>query len=204
MLTLPNFLTLLRIIAVPVFLILVSNHHYAPALVIFLAAGITDTIDGVIARVMDSKSALGASLDPLADKLLLVSSFLILTWLGAIPPWLMILVLTRDAVILTGYLAIYFVSTPIEVNPTPVSKVNTFMEMLTVGFALTSLARPDIPMAQTNLVTWYLTGTTITISGVHYVYSGLLWYERQGASTQVESRPKPRPQSEAGKTVGDG
>ena len=193
MLTLPNFLTLLRIIAVPVFLILVSNRHYAPALVMFLAAGITDTVDGVIARVMDSKSALGASLDPLADKLLLVSSFLILTWIGVIPPWLMILVLTRDAVILSGYLAIYFVSTPIEVNPTPVSKLNTCLEMLTVGFALTTLARPDIPMAQINLVIWYLTGTTITISGVHYVYSGLLWYQRQGTASPVESRRPARP-----------
>lgn len=195
MLTLPNFLTLLRIIAVPVFLILVSNRHYAPALVMFLAAGITDTVDGVLARVMDSKSALGASLDPLADKLLLVSSFLILTWVGVIPPWLMILVLTRDAVILAGYLAIYFVSTPIEVNPTPVSKLNTCLEMLTVGFALTTLARPDIPMAQINLAIWYLTGTTITISGVHYVYSGLLWYQRQGTPSQMEPRRQAGPRN---------
>lgn len=186
MLTLPNFLTLLRIIAVPVFLILVSNHHYGVALVIFMSAGITDTVDGVIARLMDSKSALGASLDPLADKLLLVSSFLILTWIGAVPPWLMILVLTRDAVILSGYLAIYFVSTPIEVNPTAVGKLNTFLEMLTIGFALVSLARPDIPMAPVNLGMWYLTGVTITISGVHYVYSGLLWYQRQGGPAAAE------------------
>ena len=111
MLTLPNFLTLLRIIAVPVFLILVNNHHFGAGLVLFMAAGITDTIDGVIARLMDSKSDLGASLDPLADKLLLVSSFVVLAWLGVIPAWLMILVLTRDVVILAGYLAIYFVST---------------------------------------------------------------------------------------------
>jgi cardiolipin synthase len=186
MLTLPNFLTLLRIIAVPVFLILVSNHHYGAALVIFMSAGITDTIDGVIARLMDSKSALGASLDPLADKLLLVSSFLSLTWIGAVPPWLMILVLTRDAVILSGYLAIYFVSTPIEVNPTAVGKLNTGMEMLTIGFALVSLARPDIPMAHVNLGVWYLTGATIAISGVHYVYSGLLWYQRQGGLAATE------------------
>jgi len=194
MLTLPNFLTLLRIIAVPVFLILVDNRHYAVALVIFMAAGITDTVDGVIARLTDSKSDLGASLDPLADKLLLVSSFLILTWIGAVPPWLMILVLTRDAVILAGYLAIYFVSTPIEVNPTAVGKVNTFLEMLTVGFALVSLARPDIPMRHINLGMWYLTGITVAISGVHYVYRGLLWYQRQGNPMPVEgtkSSPSP-------------
>src|SRR5512139_716145 len=115
MLTLPNFLTLLRIIAVPVFLILISNQHYGAGLLLSRGAGITDTVDGVLARLMDSKSDLGASLDPLADKLLLVSSFVILAWVGVIPSWLMILVLTRDVVILAGYLLIYFVSTPIQV-----------------------------------------------------------------------------------------
>lgn len=188
MLTLPNFLTLLRIIAVPVFLILVNSQHYGAALVLFLVAAITDTVDGVIARMMNSGSAIGASLDPLADKLLVVSSFVSLAWLKAIPVWLMILVLTRDIVILMGYLAIYFISTPMEVSPTPVSKLNTFMEMTTIGFALIALARPDIPMAAVNLVAWYITGSTIAISGVHYVYSGLLWYQRQGSPTAPATR----------------
>jgi cardiolipin synthase len=187
MLTLPNFLTLLRIIAVPVFLILISNQRYGVGLVIFMAAGITDTIDGVLARLTNSKSDLGASLDPLADKLLLVSSFVILTWLGVIPSWLMILVLTRDVVILSGYLVIYFVSSPIEVNPTPVGKLNTFLEMLTIGFALVTLARPDMPMATVNLTAWYSTAITVAISGVHYVYSGLLWYQRQGSGSAAET-----------------
>lgn len=184
MLTLPNFLTLLRIVAVPAYLILISNHRYAAALVLFMAAAITDTIDGVIARLTNAKSELGATLDPLADKLLVVSSFVILTWLGAIPSWLLILVVVRDVVILGGYLAIYFVSAPMEINPTFVSKLNTFSEMSTIGFALVTLARPDIPMTMVNQVTWYLTGTTATISGVHYVYSGLLWYQRQGTQPQ--------------------
>jgi len=180
MLTVPNFLTLLRIIAIPIFLILISNQRYGAALCLFMAAGITDTIDGVIARLTDSKTDLGATLDPLADKLLLVSSFVILTWLHAVPAWLLILVLTRDVVVLSGYLAIYFVSVPMKVAPTFVGKLNVFNEMFTVGFALLTLARPDIPMAPVNLVTWALTATTTTISGIHYVYSGLLWYQRQG------------------------
>jgi cardiolipin synthase len=190
MLTLPNFLTLMRIIAVPAFLILVSNRHYGAGLVLFVAAGITDAVDGVLARLMNSKSDLGASLDPLADKMLLVSSFVILTWLGVIPSWLMILVLTRDAVILAGYLVIYFVSTPIEVNPTAAGKLNTFLEMLTVGFALVTLARPDMPMAGVNLTAWYLTAVTIAISGVHYVYRGLLWYQRQGSADATDAAEK--------------
>jgi cardiolipin synthase len=185
MLTLPNFLTLLRIIAIPIFLILISNQRYGAALCLFMAAGITDTIDGVIARLTDSKTDLGATLDPLADKLLLVSSFVILTWLHAVPAWLLILVLTRDIVVLSGYLAIYFVSVPMKVAPTFVGKLNVFNEMFTIGFALLTLARPDIPMATVNLVTWALTATTTTISGIHYVYTGLVWYQRQG--TQVTS-----------------
>jgi len=189
MLTIPNFLTLLRIIAVPVFLILVSNQRYGAGLVIFMAAGVTDTIDGVIARLTESKSAVGATLDPLADKLLLVSSFVVLTWAGVIPVWLFILVLTRDVVILAGYLAIYFLSTPMDIDPTPVGKLNTFNEMFTVGFALVTLARPDIPMATVNQVAWYATGTTIAISGIHYVYNGLLWYQRQGPTAGSGAPP---------------
>lgn len=187
MLTLPNFLTLLRIIAIPIFLILIINHRHGAALCLFMAAGITDTIDGVIARITDSKSDLGATLDPLADKLLLVSSFVILTWVHALPAWLLILVLIRDVVVLSGYLAIYFVSTPMEVAPTFVGKLNTFNEMFTIGFGLLTLARPDIPMATVNLVTWSLTATTTTISGIHYVYSGLLWYQRHGTQTAAGS-----------------
>jgi len=183
MLTIPNFLTLLRIVAVPVFLILVTYERWGAALCLFLGAGITDAVDGVLARLTDSRSDLGASLDPLADKLLLVSSFVILTMTGVIPVWLMILVLTRDVVILAGYLAIYFVTTPIEVNPTAVSKFNTFLEMMTVGFALITLARPDMAMSIVNRLVWYATASTIAISGIHYVYTGLLWYQRQGTSS---------------------
>jgi cardiolipin synthase len=182
MLTLPNFLTLLRIIAIPLFLILINQHRYAAALVLFMGAGITDTIDGVVARLTDSRSELGATMDPLADKLLLVSSFVMLAWLGVIPPWLLILVLTRDVVILSGYLVIYFVSTPMEIAPTAIGKLNTFNEMFSIGFALLTVARPELPMANVNTVTWWLTGLTTTLSGVHYVYSGLLWYQRQGTA----------------------
>jgi len=181
MLTLPNFLTLLRIIAVPAFLILVADGAFAVALVLFLGAGITDAVDGVLARLMNSKTTLGATLDPLADKLLLVSSFVMLTWLGALPTWLFILVLSRDAVILLGYLAIYVFATPIEVAPSFIGKLNNFNEMFTVGFALVTLARPELPMTLPNLVIWYLTGVTAAISGVHYIYRGLLWFQRHGS-----------------------
>jgi len=183
MLTLPNFLTLLRIIAVPVFLILVADQQFGFALVLFVAASITDTVDGVIARLTDAKSDLGATLDPLADKLLVVSAFVSLMLLQAIPVWLFILVVTRDVIIVGGYLAIYFFTTPMQVRPSGISKLNTFFEMSTIGFALVSIARPDIYMMPINVITWYATGVTSALSGIHYVYTGLLWYQRQGAPT---------------------
>jgi hypothetical protein len=88
MLTLPNFLTLLRIIAIPVFLILLANGNHAAAFMLFLGAGVTDTVDGALARLTDSRSELGAVLDPMADKLLLLSSFVVLGASGVIPVWL--------------------------------------------------------------------------------------------------------------------
>jgi len=188
MLTLPNFLTLLRIIAVPVFLILLSYGRNGPALVLFLAACITDTVDGVIARLTDAKSDLGAALDPLADKLLVISAFVSLTLLEVIPVWLFILVVTRDAVILGGYLALYFVSTAPKLAPSTISKVNTFFEMMTIGLALATQARPDIPLEWINACAWYATGATATMSGVHYVYTGLLWYQRAEATPRPESK----------------
>lgn len=188
MLNLPNFLTLLRIAAVPAFLISLTSGHYAAALALFLLAGITDAVDGALARAMNSKSAVGASLDPLADKLLVVSSFLSLTWYGILPVWLFILVATRDVVILVGYLALYFFATPMEVAPSGISKVNTFFGMLTIGFALLTLARPELPMRQVNQVLWYITALTTTISGLHYAYTGLLWVQGYGTETKQHNR----------------
>ncbi|GIW42935.1 MAG: phosphatidylglycerophosphate synthase [Candidatus Binatia bacterium] len=183
MLTLPNFLTLLRIAAVPAFLIFVTSGQYAAALALFLLAGVTDALDGALARLLDTKSTIGASLDPLADKLLVVSSFLSLTWYGVLPVWLFILVATRDVVILVGYLVLYFFARPPEVAPSGISKVNTFFGMLTIGFALLTLARPELPMRQVNQALWFITGATTAVSGLHYVYTGLLWLQGYGNET---------------------
>ena len=177
MLNLPNSLTLLRIAAVPVFLIAVIYERHGAALCIFMAAGITDALDGALARLNDSHTELGASIDPLADKLLMSSSFIVLAWYGAVPAWLTILVLTRDVVILLGYLSIYFFAEPIDVHPTALGKANTFLQIFTIGFALLAVARPDMPLYWLNTVTQWLTGATTAASGLHYVYVGLLWQQ---------------------------
>jgi cardiolipin synthase len=179
-LTLPNFLTLLRIIAIPIFLVLLVSGKYAPAYILFLAAGITDTVDGAVARLTDSRSDLGAFLDPLADKLLLVSSFLVLGINSAIAPWLVVVVISRDVIVVLGYLVLYLVhQKSMAIDPSRLGKVNTFFELFTVGFALMSLARPALPMAIPNMVLQSVTAITSAASGVHYVYRGLLWHQTQ-------------------------
>ncbi|HVN84709.1 MAG TPA: CDP-alcohol phosphatidyltransferase family protein [Candidatus Binatia bacterium] len=179
MLTLPNFLTLLRIVGIPVFLILLTGKHYGGALVLFVLAALTDTIDGALARIMDSRSELGAVLDPLADKLLQVSTFIVLTMIGAIPYWLLVIVLSRDVVILLGYLAIYLIAAdPIPVDPSALGKVTTFFQLFTIGFTVTHLARPDLPMDSGCVLMQYATAATSAASGLHYVYTGLLHYQR--------------------------
>lgn len=182
MLTLPNFLTLLRIIAIPVVLVLLSRADYALAFVVFLAAGVTDTIDGAVARLTATQSRLGAVLDPMADKLLLLSSFVLLGVQGAIAAWLVVLVVSRDLIVVLGYFVIYFVhQEAMEVDPSRLGKVNTFFELFTIGFVLMALARPELPLGLVNAILQSLTAATTAASGVQYVYRGLLWHQRRGS-----------------------
>ena len=180
MLTLPNFLTLLRIIAIPVFLVFLVNHDYAAGFMLFLAASVTDAVDGAIARLTDSKSDLGAVLDPVADKLLITSSFVVLGLAGVMPAWLVVVVISRDVIIITGYFTVYFVhSETMPVDPTPLGKVNTFFELFTVGFVLVEAARPALPLEEVNRIMQLLTAATSAASGTQYVYQGLLWHQRR-------------------------
>ena len=181
MLTLPNFLTLLRIVAIPVFLVFLADKNHAAALVLFLAAGVTDAVDGAVARLTNSGSSLGAALDPLADKLLVLSSFIVLGVEGSIPVWLVTLVVSRDVIVVAGYLLIFLVhQQTMPVEPSRLGKINTFLQLFTVGFALMNLARPALPLALVNLGIQYVTGATTAASGVQYVYRGLLWHQRRG------------------------
>ncbi|MBI3301346.1 MAG: CDP-alcohol phosphatidyltransferase family protein [Deltaproteobacteria bacterium] len=179
-LNLPNLITLLRIGAIPLFLILLTDERYTEALVVFVVAGATDSLDGAIARLTNSHTALGAYIDPLADKLLLVSSFLILAFLGFVPRWLAILVISRDVIIMVGFAVLYFITGhSIAVRPTFVGKVCTFFQLLTVTLTLISLHNPTwrFPLLWHGAVV--LTGGAVTISGVQYLARALLWLNEQ-------------------------
>ncbi len=179
-LNLPNFITLLRIGAIPVFLILLVDERYTEALIVFILAGITDSLDGLLARWLDARTTLGAFIDPLADKLLLVSSFVILAFLGDIPRWLAVLVIMRDVIILIGYSVLFFVTGhAIEVRPTLIGKASTFFQLLTVIMALVALHNAvwQIPLLRDT--SEVLAGATVTVSGFQYLSRAFRWFNEQ-------------------------
>ena len=179
-LNLPNLITLLRIGAIPIFLILLVDERYTEALIVFILAGITDSLDGLLARWLDARTTLGAFIDPLADKLLLVSSFVILAFLDFIPRWLAVLVITRDIIILIGYSVLFFVTGhSIEVRPTLIGKASTFLQLVTVIMTLVALhnAAWQFPLLwRTSLI---LTGATVIISGLQYMSRAVRWFNAQ-------------------------
>jgi cardiolipin synthase len=192
-LNLPNLITFLRIGAIPLFLILLTDKQYTQALVVFVLAGVTDSIDGAVARLTNSHTALGAYIDPLADKLLLVSSFLILAFLGFIPRWLAILVVSRDVIILVGFAVLYFITGhSIAVRPTFVGKVSTFFQLLTVTLTLISLHNPAWRFPWLWNATLVLAGCAVTISGLQYLSRALLWLNQQDEEEWKRAEVKQR------------
>src|SRR6516225_9167792 len=118
LLNVPNFLTLCRVGSIPLFLSFLSRHQYTEALYVFVAAALTDALDGTVARWFDRRTELGAFLDPFADKLMLVSAFVVLTIDGDLPGYVLSVVLIRDIVIVVGYLMLsFFTGERIPVRP---------------------------------------------------------------------------------------
>jgi cardiolipin synthase len=134
--TIPNFITIGRLITVPLIVWLMVADRFVEATVLFVLAGISDAADGFIAKRFGAASELGAYLDPIADKTLLVSVFVTLGFKGLLPPWLIILVVSRDLFIIGGILLSYILSNPMPVRPLLVSKVNTVAQILLIAFVL--------------------------------------------------------------------
>src|SRR4030095_16291372 len=127
-LNIPNTLTLLRIAAIPAILIALDNHSFELAFILFVDAGVTDGLDGGIARMTNTRTQLGAYLDPLADKGLVLSLLIKLTLLGEIAGWVLTIILTRDIVCLSGYVLLFFLTgEQIEVRPSMVGKRATLL-----------------------------------------------------------------------------
>ncbi len=134
--SIPNFITIARILLVPVLVWAIGSAEMRIAFVLFIAAGISDAVDGFIAKRFGMTSELGALLDPLADKVLLVSMYIALGIANALPQWLVILVVSRDFLIVGGVLLSWIVDKPIAMKPHVVSKLNTAAQIVLVALVL--------------------------------------------------------------------
>lgn len=167
-LTVPNVITFARLCAVPATVWLIIQGRFDGAFLLFVAAGASDAVDGWWARTRGARSALGAVLDPAADKALLVSVYLALAAVGVLPDWLAILVVFRDVVIVGGVGMLILMGTPPAIRPLLVSKVNTAAQIALAAAALSwrgfGLGTPGLVEA----LVWLVAATTL-LSGAAYV-----------------------------------
>ena len=168
--TVPNQITLLRLGFLPFFLILISYEKYRWALLFLVIAGFSDGIDGLLARKLHQRSALGAYLDPIADKLLLSSSFVILAMAKKIGWWLTIMVLSRDFMILVVAAAIILISGYRPFPPSLLGKATTFFQIVLVFAVVAGAAYPNTVLAELDRVLVYLVAVLTTVSGFHYTF----------------------------------
>jgi len=166
----PNLLTLLRLIFIPFAVIAVLNNHYLLALSIFMIAGLTDGLDGMLARLLEQKTLLGQYLDPVADKLLLSTMFLTLSFTHKIPWTVTVLVFFRDIVILVVCTLLYAVGVVRVFRPSWFGKANTLAQILTVPMVMLHEVLPNMPWVTLGRRIGINATVALTvISGVHYV-----------------------------------
>lgn len=165
----PNLLTLLRLIFVPLVVIAVIGNHYKWALVIFIAAGISDGLDGLLARLLKQKTVLGQYLDPIADKLLLSTMFLVLSLTHRIPWGVTVLVFSRDIIILIICSLLYATGAMRVFRPSIFGKLNTVAQIVTVLMVLLHEVSAEHWIAIGRRIGINLTVALTIISGVHYL-----------------------------------
>jgi len=169
-LSVPNALSLLRIVLTPVIAYAIVQNHLALALGVMMAAGLTDMLDGAIARYFDQRTLVGAYLDPLADKLMLISAIVALFVGGKVPLFLFLAVIFRDIIIVIGAILYEVVTHKLEMQPTYTSKATTFLQIVLVIVALLDPLVP-LPGWLKPAMVWLTFGFTC-VSGVQYM---LLW-----------------------------
>ena len=177
----PNLLTFARIVLVPPIVWLLLERQFGWALVVFLIAGISDGLDGLLAKKLNWESRLGALLDPIADKLLLISCYLVLAWLALLPVWIVVLVLLRDLIIVTGATVYHFRIEKVEADPTIVSKLNTVLQILLVLLVIANQAL-SWRVAELIEVMIYAVAVTTVWSGIDYVF---IWGRRARSQSKA-------------------
>jgi cardiolipin synthase len=162
----------------PFFAITLIYGDYQYALIIFITASVTDVLDGFIARLKRQITVFGSILDPVADKFLLVTSFIIMTIYGWIPKWLTIIVISREIIIVTGWLILYFVTHSARVEPSLLGKITNALQFILIGLTLLSI---NIRGGSCNIeseacipgVFLLMVAISTSVSGLQYIYKGL-------------------------------
>lgn len=177
---LPNLISMLRILLVAPVVWALATQQFLLALLLFAAAGISDGLDGFLAKHFHWESRLGSILDPIADKLLLVASFATLTWLGLLPLWLLWLVLARDLIIIGGGLAYHYLVGQFDLSPLWSSKINTTLQ---IALVLLVMIQQQWFQGMDTLVTigiWLVVASVIN-SGTEYivVWGTRAWKQRK-------------------------
>ena len=169
--TIPNLLTILRVLLTPLLVIFLLQERLTAALIVFIVAGITDGLDGLIARLYLQKSRLGAFLDPLADKLLLATTYVILAVKSLVPSWLTVIVLSRDVLIVLGVFVLFMQDLPFEIKPTIASKLTTCAQIFTAIVTMASAIATPHPLLKSIL--FHITAGVTIISWAQYMVKGI-------------------------------
>ncbi|MFQ5464578.1 MAG: CDP-alcohol phosphatidyltransferase family protein [Thermodesulfobacteriota bacterium] len=178
----PNALSIFRILLVPVFFSLTMRGDYLAAALVFTMAGITDAVDGFIARRFNMRTPLGAALDPAADKLLQVTAYVTLTFRGVIPLWLCVPVLAKDAILVVIFLALRSMGRRVEISPSIPGKLSTVLQITTVAYVL-FFGRADGPRLVIFMALALATAGATIMAGLHYA-----WREYKGQAA-LPDRP---------------
>ncbi|WP_114429449.1 CDP-alcohol phosphatidyltransferase family protein [Phyllobacterium bourgognense] len=166
--TIPNYITIFRFILVPFIVMALLSGYVGAALIGFVIAGISDGIDGFIARRYNQGSELGAYLDPIADKLLLVSLFVVLGFVKELPVWLVVIVVSRDIFIIGAVLLGAIIAKPLEMHPLYVSKANTAFQIVLVTVTLADMAF-DFSLTGSRMVLVWIVALLTAASAAAYL-----------------------------------
>lgn len=169
----PNFLTALRILLIPLFVIFLIDGSFIRALAVFIVGALTDAIDGFIARITGQRTIVGLYLDPIADKLFIASSYISLSLLKIVPAWLTVMVISRDIFISVGVLIFFIGLGKIEVKPTVLSKATTIIQTITIMLSMFSKIWGGLNNHYL-VAAFFLTALFTLLSGFDYLYRCLI------------------------------
>lgn len=191
--TLANKITVTRVLMVPVFVICLIYNRPGLALSLFILISSTDAVDGYFARSRDEKTTIGAMLDPMADKLLMLAAYVFMGIFGYIPAWLAIFVISRDVLISLGFFSLYLTLGSFTPKPTLLGKITTVLQMICIGFALLAWVLDE--GTQTWLLIFYVPAGALTIaSGLHYIFfvGGRMMSQKEENAPVKENPPSVR------------